>query len=113
MDLAELAGVTAVWCRDAHASHVRGVDAVWWDDSIAKAGSVETWKMRLHRFASHGESITHAWIANLPRPKQIAAAEAAGIDVVLSKPYRIDALLETLGASTAGTGASALLRRAA
>ena len=113
MDLAESAGATAVWCRDEHACHVRGIDAVWWDDSIAKAGSQETWTARLNQFASHRASVTHAWIANLPRPAQIAAAEAAGVDVVLSKPYRTDALLETLGVSIAGSGLSAPLRRAA
>ncbi|MGI9470458.1 MAG: hypothetical protein ACR2NZ_02920 [Rubripirellula sp.] len=113
MELAESVGTTAVWCRDENPCHVRRVDAVWWDDSVARPATAERWRQRIERFASNDFSPQHAWIANLPRPAQRASAEAAGVSLVVSKPYRIDVLVNMLNASTnLGSMATPQLRAA-
>ncbi len=94
LDLAESAGVTAVWCQTTNPFHVRNVDVVWWDDSVAGPASAPTWRTRISSFETDHRSPRHAWIANAPRYHQCDEAKQGGIDVVISKPHRIECLLE-------------------
>ena len=97
MDLAESAGAVTLWCRDVCRWQMRQVDAVWWDDSVARATTSDQWKERLEKCATADRSPVHAWIANAPRCSQVKAAAAGGISLTLSKPHRIEPLLSLLG----------------
>ncbi len=97
MDLAESAGAVTLWCRDVCRWQMRQVDAVWWDDSVARAATSDQWKERLEKCATAGRSPVHAWIANAPRCSQVKAAAEGGISLTLSKPHRIEPLLSLLG----------------
>ena len=96
MDLAESTGATTIWCRDVSRWQVRRVDAIWWDDSVAYATTAAEWRKRTDRFSSGEWKPNHAWIANAPRHRQLIAASAGGVSLVVSKPFRIDALLAML-----------------
>jgi hypothetical protein len=103
MDLAESAGATAVWCRRPDTHRVRNVDAVWWDDSVAGPTSSLGWRERIAAFASEGRSPQHAWIVNAPRLDEKREATRGGIDVVVSKPHRINCLVEMLANRSGAT----------
>ena len=98
LDLAESASVTACWCDQIDANRVRNVDAAWWDDSVVGPADVATWRQRLTRFASTLRPVRHAWITHGGRLDQRRAAISAGIELVISKPYRIDTLLDMIEA---------------
>ena len=97
MDIAESAGAVTLWCRDVCRWQMRQVDAVWWDDSVARAATSDQWKERLEKCATADRSPVHAWIANAPRCSQVKAAAEGGISLTLSKPHRIEPLLSLLG----------------
>lgn len=96
MDLAESAGATAVWCRQPETHRVRNVDTVWWDDSVAGPASRQVWRERIAAFGSASEPRQHAWIVNAPRLEEQREAIRGGIDVVVSKPHRINCLADML-----------------
>lgn len=96
LDLAESAGATAVWCQGPDTLRVRNVDAVWWDDSLASPTSSRRWCERIAAFGASGRRSQHAWIANSPRYDQQRQATQGGIDIVISKPHRIEGLLHML-----------------
>jgi hypothetical protein len=117
LELAESAGATAVWCRSADSLRVRNISAVWWDDSVARSTSQRGWVARMESFGgrrlgtepSHvgRRRCLHAWIVNAPRQYEQSAAIGAGIDLVLSKPYRNDLLLAMLDTTRAAMPRSA------
>jgi hypothetical protein len=98
LDLAESVSVTACWCDGPDSARVRNFDAVWWDDSVVGPADVATWRQRVARFASTVRLVRHAWITHGGRLDQRRAALDAGIESVISKPYRIEALLEMIEA---------------
>lgn len=101
MELAESAGATAVWCRRPDAHRVRNVDAVWWDDTVASPTSSDRWRERIAAFGGSGtRTAHHAWIVNAPRLEAQRQAIDGGIDLVVSKPHRIDCLLATLASQS-------------
>lgn len=99
LDLADSVCVTACWCDGTDSMRVRNFDAVWWDDSVVGPADVATWRQRLAPFASPPRPVRHAWITNGCRLGQRRAAHAAGIESVISKPFRIDSLLEMIEAT--------------
>lgn len=113
MELAESAGVTTVWCGDGNITGVKNVDAVWWDDSVAKPTSSRIWSQRIEAFQSTSRQTQHAWIANSPRLHQTKAATEGGVDFVVSKPYRIEVLLESLESKSQNRNAMPKIARAA
>ena len=97
LDLADSCGVTAVWCHSPHAMRMRNLDAVWWDDSVADSTEPEIWRERLSAFETPRRAVRHAWITHSAWLEQRQAAIDGGIDTILTKPFRIDALVKTLG----------------
>ena len=106
MDLASSVGAAAFWCRQPNPRVARNLDAVWWDDSAVNGGNCESWKRRLATInpvniseSKSGQSPnkpTHVWLTNYPRTQLANAAYSAGVDYVISKPAKIDALLQTI-----------------
>lgn len=94
LDLAESTGATAVWSRSADTVRVRNVDAVWWDESVAPATTADVWTMRVGAIGNN--ATRHAWIASGIRADQWTAAIGGGVETVVSKPYRIDPLVDML-----------------
>ena len=100
MDLAVANGAAAVWCRQPNGMLARNLDAVWWDDSVATPASQTQWDHRIKSAAGNaGAKPTQVWMTNHPQADQIAAAERAGVHVVLSKPLEISSLVATIGVS--------------
>ena len=97
MDLASSADAVSVWCRSPQSMKARNFGVVWWDDSVARSVSQHQWRRRIAS-AERRSSIRpqHVWLAGAPRLQHYHEARNAGIDVVLSKPYRIDSLVSTL-----------------
>lgn len=112
LDLAESAGATAVWVRRPETHRIRNVDTVWWDDSVAGPTSRREWQERIAAFS--GQPTQHAWIVNSPRLNEHREATRGGIDMVVSKPHRIDCLVQMLtsGASTSDQGRTPVSRAA-
>ncbi len=100
MDLACGAAVAAVWLPTAHSHRMRNFDLLWWDDSVAFATSSRDWSKRLGRdrpSAPGGRSrAANVWLTNNPCYLAASRAIAGGIDLVLTKPLRIETLLHTL-----------------
>ncbi|WP_153556139.1 hypothetical protein [Roseimaritima sediminicola] len=95
LDVLDGCGAAALWQPTASARRLRQVGRVLWDDSAAPACSPRCWRERLDGLAT-AEPHRHAWLVNYPRLEQIDAAHRGGLDVVLSKPYRRDAILRFL-----------------
>ena len=97
MDVATSVGAASVWCRNPQCMTARNCSVVWWDDSAARSASARQWRIGIDA-AEKYSSIRpqHVWLASAPRIEQYLRARRAGIDVVFSKPYRIDALISTL-----------------
>ena len=104
LELAESAGATAIWCRQVETLKLRNVDTVWWDDSVASPTSSRGWRQRLEAVRTRDAGSRHAWIANAPRLNQHRDAIRGGVDVILSKPHRIEALTATLAVHSAAQG---------
>ncbi|TWU55145.1 hypothetical protein [Rubripirellula reticaptiva] len=96
IDLACSADATAVWSRTPDAKGVRNIDAVWWDDSVAVPTSAHSWARRTLMIPSGNRTAKQAWLVNSPRPQDLSNAKSGGIDLVLSKPHRIEPLLQML-----------------
>ncbi len=102
LDLAAENEVTAVWCPSPNSLSVRGVEMYWWDDSVAEESTAEHWHRRLAACGDASGHKRHVWIANAPSPDQVTQAVSAGIDLVVSKPFQIDRLVETLQVDLTG-----------
>lgn len=97
MDLASSVGAVSFWCRSPKLMTARNFSVVWWDDSAAQAASEMVWRERIVAVETNScVRPQHVWLANAPRVHQYFRARAAGIDVVFSKPQRIEALVSTL-----------------
>ncbi len=92
LDLASIDGATAVWLRSAESQRIRNIDRVIWDDSVAPSGTKAEWQIRMASVDTVANA-SHAWIATCPRVHQAREAEAAGVELVLSKPHSIDGLV--------------------
>ncbi len=97
LDLAECHGATAVWCPKPDSMRVRNIETVWWDDSTADPATAEVWRERVSKFGSENQPVRHAWITQTAWLDQQQAAIDGGIETIVSKPYRIDSLLRTIG----------------
>jgi hypothetical protein len=99
MDLAASYSAAAVWCRRPESFQARNFDVVWWDDSIAKPTNEVLWRQRMDTIGRRcNTSPRHVWLTNMPDSESVQTAQRAGVDVVLSKPSRIESLLATLDA---------------
>lgn len=103
LDLADSCGCSAVWFRSPHASRMRNVDVVWWDDSAAPETTSELWQQRLSPSTSRPfrNSSVHVWLTHSTCWSTIDQAYAGGVASVLTKPFQIHALLETLSLAAA------------
>ncbi|TWU47450.1 hypothetical protein Poly51_52500 [Rubripirellula tenax] len=101
LDLADEGGATAVWSRTMDPPGIRNVDAVWWDDSIAGPATAQRWADRAAKVSSAKGHLKQAWLVNSPRPRDLKHAQQGGVDMVLSKPHRIEPLLRMIEASAA------------
>ncbi len=110
IDLAETCGCPSVWFRTPHSARMRNFDVVWWDDSVATEATSELWQQRLQPQRSHmfrNDSV-HVWLTNSTCWSTIEHAYAGGVTRVLTKPFRIDPLVETLSLDRPQTHASSL-----
>ena len=106
MDLATSVGAVSVWCRSPKLITARNCSVVWWDDSAASAASEMIWRERIEAVEKNScVRPQHVWLATAPRVQQYFRARAAGIDVVFSKPHRIEALVSTLAGYRTDLGA--------
>ncbi|WP_144057641.1 hypothetical protein [Novipirellula maiorica] len=96
LDIASGCGASAIWMRHDDSLRIRNLDRVIWDDSVATADTRQRWVSRMAAIDPTGRS-SHAWVANTPRYHQIAAAESAGVQLVLAKPYSIRGLTQWIG----------------
>jgi hypothetical protein len=96
MDLIVSEGAAAVWCPCPDAIRVRGVDAVWWDDSVAGPTSQSQWRHRLATCKAATDRCRHLWLVNGPRREACVDALGGGVSLVLGKPFRIDCLVHVL-----------------
>lgn len=100
LELADSAQVTSVWSRQPDRFAIRNIDEVWWDDSVARPVSSSVWKQRISGICSKMRTPRHTWITATPRIDQQRQARLGGVGVIVSKPYRIDCLLEMLDVTT-------------
>tara|TARA_R110002049_G_scaffold72490_1_gene186976 strand:- start:70318 stop:71259 length:942 start_codon:yes stop_codon:yes gene_type:complete len=97
MDLATSAGAVSVWCRSPQLMTARNCSVIWWDDSVARPASEKEWRQRMNVVEKNScVRPQHVWLANAPRVHQYLRARSAGVDVVFSKPHRIEPLISTL-----------------
>ena len=114
MELATSVGAAAVWCRRPGNSLARNFDVIWWDDSIASPATTTLWRRRIDSVTQSSKiKPRQAWITHSPTFESTRAAQQAGIDVVISKPYRIDVLMNTICNELPGTKQVATLKRLA
>ncbi|QDT03612.1 hypothetical protein K227x_19960 [Rubripirellula lacrimiformis] len=113
MDVAQSSGATAVWCRTPNSTTLRNIDAVWWDDSVAPPAGSQVWRRRIATFQTCDRSPRHAWIASTSSSADLEHARQGGVEMVVSKPYRIDPLLQMLANPSEQTSADLCQRRAA
>lgn len=96
LELAAFEGLTAVWCREPDPIAVRGIGAVWWDESVATPCDSAQWQARLAAFGSDASRCQHVWLTASPDRVAMADARAGGIDTVISKPFKIESLTDGL-----------------
>ncbi len=96
MELIVSRGATAIWCRGPDAFRVRSVGAVWWDDSVARPASRTVWQQRIASCAAESTKCQHAWLVNSPRIECYRQARSGGVNMIVSKPFDIDCLAESL-----------------
>jgi hypothetical protein len=108
MDLADSCGCVSAWFRSPHPSRMRNFDNVWWDDSVATEATMGQWQQnsRLAQSSAFRRESKHVWLTNSTCSSVIQHALAAGVACVMTKPFRIDALLETLSGVQAQTHAN-------
>jgi hypothetical protein len=96
LDLIAGEGATAIWCPRPDAIRVRGVHAVWWDDSIAGPATASEWQRRLASSGANPDRCKHVWLVNGPRREACLGARQGGVSLVLGKPFRIACLADAL-----------------
>jgi hypothetical protein len=97
LDVATSCAAAAVWCRQPHPFATRNFDVIWWDDSVAFPTNQTRWRERLGRGEQHRAATgKHVWLVNMPDAAAISTARGAGVDLVLSKPTRVDDLIASL-----------------
>ena len=106
MDVIVGEGATAIWCPRPDAMRVRGVHAVWWDDSIAGPATACEWQQRLAGSGAAPDRCQHVWLVNGPRRAACTSARQGGVSLVLGKPFRIACLAETLATRDGGVSDS-------
>lgn len=111
LELAEQMGATAVWMSQPDADRVRGINAVWWDDSFAGPANESMWRERIVGMRS--DQATHTWMTNRAHWQEIEQARLAGVDHILEKPYSVDILLDSLQAEQGDQSNAALIQQAA
>ena len=111
LDIAQQSDCTAIWCRQPGDLAVRGVDTVWWDDSFAGPTDTSGWLARLQLMGT--KATQHTWITNRMHWLQIDQAKQAGVGLVLSKPYPVNLLLNSIGLSPASSACDQAASRAA
>jgi hypothetical protein len=99
LDLADSEGVTSFWCNTADSLRVRSVRAAWWDDSLAEPTTFQGWRQRLSQFERMSRPMRHVWITHGGRLEDQQAAIRAGIAAVITKPYGVESLLDSLHAN--------------
>jgi hypothetical protein len=90
-------GVTAVWCPRPEPVRVRGVDAVWWDDSVASPASGSRWRQRIESCGPEARSARHFWLTSSRSLADWQQARRGGIRAIFGKPFESAALIATLG----------------
>lgn len=105
LDVAAACGAAAIWMRQDDSLRIRNLDRVIWDDSIAAPTTRQGWESRIAAVDT-AQRASHAWVANAPREHQVDAAESAGIELVLGKPYFISGLTDWIGAKLHSATAS-------
>jgi hypothetical protein len=102
LEVAENSGCSAVWCRDEGGIAIRGIDQVWWDDSLAVPTDTSGWTQRLTAMQtpSSANAIKHTWITNRVHWLQVQQAKEAGVSLVLTKPYPLQLLRQTIGSAS-------------
>ncbi len=98
MDLADTCACPSAWFRTPHSARMRNFDVVWWDDSTATEATSELWQQRLQpkRSSVFRKDSMHVWLTNSTCWSTIESAYAGGVACVLTKPFQIDSLVETL-----------------
>lgn len=98
LDVAENANCGAVWCRCEGLFALRGVTHAWWDDSLAVPTDAEGWRKRMAAMGATptNHSIHHTWVTNRVHWMQIQQAQQAGIGSVLTKPFSLEMLLQSI-----------------
>ncbi|KAA1258499.1 hypothetical protein LF1_10190 [Rubripirellula obstinata] len=103
LQVAEDSGCSAFWCRSEGTLAIRGVDTVWWDDSYAVPTDTVGWTKRIEAMnacATSGtasQKIAHTWITNRVHWLQVHQAREAGVGLVLTKPFPLELLSDSLG----------------
>ena len=102
MDLAASVGKVAIWCRQPDSFRLRNVDVVWWDDSATGRMGGDEWHRRMGAMRSGNRSGTqrHAWLVTAPHIEHCRTAYDAGVELILTKPARVEPLLEMLTSRT-------------
>jgi hypothetical protein len=98
LDIAESANCSAVWCRCEGLFALRGATHAWWDDSLAMPTDTQGWRQRMAAMGATptNHSIDHTWLTNRVHWMQVQQAQQAGIGTVLTKPFSLDLLLESI-----------------
>lgn len=98
IDLAASVGVVAAWCRRGDTFRLRNVDVVWWDDSATGDMIRDEWAVRVASFRGRRarRGPRHAWLVTSPHIEQCRAAYHAGVELVVTKPARVEPLLRML-----------------
>ena len=105
MDLAASVGKVVVWCRQPDSFRLRNVDVVWWDDSATGRMGCDEWHRRMLAMRSaHGSGPQrHAWLVTAPHIEYCRTAYDAGVELILTKPARIEPLLRMLTSRARGS----------
>ncbi len=106
MDLIVSEGAAAIWSPRPDALRVRGVQCVWWDDSIAAPASESQWQDRLAKCGASSQGCKHVWLVNGPRFEASQEARRGGVSLVLGKPFRVSCLADALSNRDLGAGHS-------
>lgn len=115
MDVAAAAGKVAVWCRHPDSFRLRNVDVVWWDDSATGRMGGDEWHRRMlaMRSAKMSDPQRHAWLVTAPNIEHCRTAYDAGVELILTKPARIEPLLAMLTSRARGGRMAAPMEAAA
>lgn len=99
LDLCQQQGHTAIWVNDFVSTGPRNLDAMIWDDSLAPPVDRVKWRARIALGKSYlkaSRQLKHCWLVSFPRPEDWRAAQRAGVQIMLSKPFAALALVNWL-----------------